>query len=243
MPGRLSSRPRLRGLRSCLGQWPNRCAVCHADTVGTTARICTDCTSRFAANVPRCDRCALRSPSGTRLCGACLRAPPAWSRAIAACDYGYPWDGLLTAFKFHSALDLLPALAGLMAASLRPPPAAEIDLLLPVPLSAARLRERGYNQAALLAAQLARRLHLCCSADTLVRVTDTPHQIALPREQRAANVRGAFAIAPKARLQGLRVAVIDDVLTTGATLGEIARLLLENGVAEVQVWVLARTPA
>ncbi|MBA3589364.1 ComF family protein [Methylibium sp.] len=242
MPSCLHPRPRLRGLSSWLDHWPNRCAVCHADTVGATARICTDCALRFGADFPRCHRCALRAPSGKLLCGACLRAPPPWSRAIAACDYGYPWDGLLTAFKFNEALDLLPALAGLLAARI-PPPAAGVDLLLPVPLSATRLRERGYNQAGLLAAQLARRLNLACSADALLRVTDTPHQIALPREQRSANVSGAFAIAQTVRLQGLRVALIDDVMTTGATLGELSRLLLKSGVADVQVWVFARTPA
>lgn len=242
MPSSLPPRPPLRGPASWREHWPNRCAVCHADTVGATARVCTDCNARFAPGVPRCERCALRAPSGRPLCGACLSAPPAWSRAIAACDYGYPWDGLLTAFKFHAALDLLPALAGMIAARI-PIPVGAIDLVLPVPLSAARLRERGYNQAGLLASHLARRLHLVCNDQALLRVTDTPHQTALPRERRAANVRGAFAIAPRARLSGARVALIDDVMTTGATLGELTRLLLQAGVSEVQVWVFARTPA
>lgn len=233
---------RLRGLASRLDHWPNCCAVCHADTVGSAGRVCADCALRFAPAVPRCHRCALQAPSGSVLCGACLRAPPPWSCAIAAFDYGYPWDALLTALKFHAALDLLPALSGLLASRI-PTQAAAPDLLLPVPLSAARLRERGYNQAGLLAAQLGKSLKLACSADALLRMTDTPHQIALPRARRAANVRGAFAFAPKARLQGLRVALIDDVMTTGATLGELARVLLEGGVADVQVWVLARTPA
>jgi ComF family protein len=243
MPRLFPPAPPLRGSSAWLGHWPNRCAVCRAYTAGAHARVCTDCIDRFAAPRPRCSRCALQcAGGGSRDCGNCLRMPPSWSRAIAACDYGYPWDRLLTDFKFHAALDLLPALAGLLASRL-PPEAADVDLLLPVPLSPARWRERGYNQAGLLAGQLAKRLHRPCSADALLRVSDTPHQIALPRERRAANVRGAFAIAPGARLQGRRIALIDDVMTTGATLGELARVLLEGGAADVEVWVFARTPA
>jgi ComF family protein len=246
MAGSLHSCLRLNGLasrlRSSFDRWPNHCAVCHAESAGVAARVCTDCTVRFAPLVPRCDCCALQVPVGVSICGVCLRAPPPWSSAVAACDYGYPWDTLLTALKFHAALDLLPALADLLGsriqAQAQPP-----DLLLPVPLSAERLRERGYNQAGLLAAQLARRMGVASGDKALLRPADTPQQLALPRGQRAANVRGAFAIAPGTRLTGLRVALIDDVMTTGATLAELARLLLREGVAEVQVWVFARTPA
>lgn len=235
---------RLRGLASWLDHWPNRCAVCHADTTGAAARICADCILRFAPAAVRCPRCALRAGSDSLPCGACLLSAPPWSLAVAACDYGYPWDGLLTALKFRAALDLLPALAALLLARIPDQAAAAVDLLLPVPLATARLRERGYNQAGLLAAQLARRLHRARSADLLLRVTDTPHQIALPRERRAANVRGAFAPAPGARalLQGRHIALIDDVMTTGATCAEVTRVLLLAGAASVQVWAVARTP-
>jgi len=119
-----------------------------------------------------------------------------------------------------------------------------VALLLPVPLADVRLRERGYNQAALLAQRLARRLRLPCAPQALRRTRDTGHQLALPREQRAANVRGAFAVAPRTAgvLRGRRVALVDDVMTTGATLAEAARVLLAAGAAEVQAWVVARTP-
>lgn len=163
---------------------------------------------------------------------------------MAACDYGYPWDGLLGAFKFRAGLDLAPALAGLLAARIAPAEPAT-DLLLPVPLADARLRERGYNQAALLTAQLGKRLRLPHVTDALRRIADTPHQIALPRERRAANVCGAFALAPggAALLSGRHVALVDDVMTTGATCAEATQALLRAGAASVRVWVVARTPA
>ena len=117
-------------------------------------------------------------------------------------------------------------------------------MLLPVPLSGKRLRERGYNQAWELARRLGRALHCPADARLLLRVKDSPHQLALPPAQRAANVRGAFAVEPRriSELRGREVALIDDVMTTGATAAEIVRVLLQAGAARVQVWVLARTP-
>ena len=231
-------------LARALQALPNRCAVCHADSRGSAGRICDACHARFAAFVPRCRQCALPVPGGVAVCGACLRATPPWSLAVAACDYAYPWDGLLAAFKFHDALDLAPALAQQLADAVRAQAPPAVDVLLPVPLADARLRERGYNQAALLAAAVGRRLALRCERDWLLRITDTPHQLALPRERRFANMRGAFAVEPLALpvLRGLRVALLDDVLTTGATAAEITRVLLAAGAASVQVWVVARTP-
>lgn len=226
-------------------RWPNRCAVCRTDTAGIGAGICAACRARHAPPRARCMRCAIGVPAGVLTCGACLRAPPSWQRAIAACDYGYPWDRLLAAFKFHAALDLAPALADLLAARIEDGEAsAAAEVLLPVPLAPARLRERGYNQAAVLASRLGRRLSVPSAPRALLRLRDTPHQIALPREQRAANMRGAFAVEPLAlgALRGRRVALVDDVMTTGATLGALAEVLHQAGCAEVQCWVVARTP-
>jgi len=117
-------------------------------------------------------------------------------------------------------------------------------LLLPVPLSGERLRERGYNQAWALARGVGRALRCEPDARLLLRIKDTPHQLALAPAKRAGNVRAAFAVEPRrlAELRGRSVTVIDDVMTTGATVGEIARVLLQAGAAEVAVWVVARTP-
>lgn len=232
-------------LGRAVGALPNRCAVCHAGGSGPEARLCDDCLARFAPPLPRCERCALQLPATTAtVCGRCLREPPRWSHAVAACDYGYPWDGLLGALKFEAAIDLAPMLARQLARAVQAQAPPVVDVLLPVPLAPRRLRERGYNQALLLARPLARRFGLRIAADALQRPVETPHQSALPREQRAANVRGAFLVdhAAAVALRGRHVAVVDDVMTTGATVGEVTRVLRDVGVASVQAWVFARTP-
>jgi ComF family protein len=141
-------------------------------------------------------------------------------------------------------LDLGEALSSLLRSAQERAASPVPQLLLPVPLSTQRLRERGFNQAWELTRRVARALHAEADAHLLLRVRDTPHQLALPPEQRAANVRGAFAVEPlrRAELAGRSVAVIDDVLTTGATFAEIARVLKQAGASRVEAWALARTP-
>ena len=225
---------------------PSQCAVCHQ---WGGERVCGDCLTRFAQAVPRCARCALDVPSGVAVCGACLVDPPPFERSLAALDYAFPWSGLITRFKFHDGLDLAPMFVQRMLAVYSADRAAHPDApaptwLLPVPLSAERIRERGYNQAWELARRLASVLRCAADARLLLRVKDTPHQLALPVEQRPANVRGAFAVEPRRRdeLRGRVVAVVDDVVTSGATVAEISRVLLQAGAAQVHVWSLARTP-
>jgi ComF family protein len=183
-------------------------------------------------------------PGGTGLCGQCVRHPPPFERAVAAFDYDYPWDGLLAAFKFRAALDLASTLTDQLQEAVAAQGMPAPDLLLPTPLSAARLRERGHNQAWEIARRLAQRLALPARCDLLLRIKDTPHQLSLPQAGRAANVRGAFAVEParRAELRGRTVAVVDDVMTTGATAAEMTRTLLQAGARGVAVWVLARTP-
>jgi len=221
---------------------PSQCAVCRAWGL---ARICGDCSTRFAAPLPRCTTCALRLPTGVIRCVDCLRSAPPFDGALAAVDYAYPWDTLVTAFKFHGALELGPSLTGLLAQALRDARVPRPDLLLPVPLGPARLAERGYNQAWELAKGLRRELGVAADARLLQRLFDGPHQAGLPRSERAANVRGSFGIAPQAgtQLRGAAVALVDDVMTTGSTLAEAARVLKQAGAASVWLWVLARTPA
>lgn len=178
-------------------------------------------------------------------CGACLRSPPPFARSIAAVDYAFPWSSLVTAFKFHQALDLATALAGLLANAVQASNAARPSLLLPVPLSAERLTERGANQAWELTRRVGRQLGIEARSRVLRRLVDTPQLANLPREQRVAHIRGAFGLAPEQahHVRGQRVALIDDVMTSGATAAEAARVLRAGGASEVQVWVLARTPA
>lgn len=183
-------------------------------------------------------------PITTPICGACLTHPPPVATTLAGVDYGHPWDGLVTQFKFHAALDLGRPLADLMLDAFDRGEATRPSWLMPIPLSAARLRERGYNQAWQLARHLARVLGCAADPRVLLRIKDTPHQIAFPIDQRAGNVRAAFAVDERRRhaLHGRTVTLVDDVMTTGATTNEAARTLLEAGAAKVEVWVVARTP-
>ena len=231
----------LRHLAAPLRGLPSQCAVCRA---WDTQRLCRDCVARYALPHPRCERCAIGVPPGVRVCGACLTAPPPYQRTLAAVDYDYPWDGLITQFKFHAALDLACLLAQRLIEAQRASDLARPDWLLPVPLGPERLRERGYNQAWELARRVASALHLAADARLLLRPRDTPHQLALPPAERAANVRGAFALEPRRmhEVAGRSVAIVDDVMTTGATAAEIARVLLRSGATSVQVWLVARTP-
>ena len=220
---------------------PSQCAVCHG---WGTRRVCAQCVARFALVLSRCTRCALEVPAGASLCGACIRDPPPFEHTLAAVDYAHPWDGLITQFKFHAALDLAPALTQRLLVAYRGSQMLAPSLLLPIPLSTARLRERGYNQAWELARRLARQLRCRADARLLLRVKDTPHQLALAPNKRAGNVHAAFAIEARRRnqLQGQSVTLVDDVMTTGATAAEASRALLQAGAARVHVWVVARTP-
>ena len=188
-------------------------------------------------------------------CGACTSDPPPFVRAVAACDYAYPWDQMVRDFKFAQRPELAGPMARLMARALQPDGQAlgravhgsathPVDAVLPVPLSPARLAERGYNQAWELARRLASTANLPAHPDWLLRPRDSAHQADLDRSARAANLTDAFVFHPHRRpaVRGLRLALVDDVLTTGATVRHAAAELLRAGAAEVQVWVFARTP-
>jgi len=184
------------------------------------------------------------APTVAVRCPRCPVEPPAWSQVVAGVDYGHPWDRLLAEFKFHGRIEHARVLLHPLQARLREDPLALPEGLrvLPVPLARERLRERGYNQAWELARRLARALGLAARADALFRVRDTGHQLGLPRAARRANLRAAFVVAPghAAWVRGARLALVDDVMTTGATADAAAHALRAAGAAEVRVWVVAR---
>lgn len=210
---------------------PGGCWICRD---WGSERLCAACVERFAAPRMRCTRCAL--PLAAPHCAACLRDPLPLHTVQTAVDFEAPWPELLHALKYEAAVGLAPALAALMPA----PPAG--SLLLPVPLHPTRLGERGHNQSALLARELARRCALALDERSLLRVIDTPTQTRLARAERLKNLRHAFQLAPSAALQGRHCVLVDDVMTTGATLATLARLLLDHGAARVDACVVARTP-
>jgi ComF family protein len=162
---------------------------------------------------------------------------------VAGLAYQFPWDRLIGAYKYAARLDLAGALAERLQAALPADAAGSVDLVTAVPLAAQRLRERGYNQAWELAHRVAAALGVEARPDLVLRLRDTASQAQLHRGDRRANLRGAFMPNPRHRspLQGRRVALVDDVMTTGATAEEAARTLLRGGASEVHLWLLART--
>jgi ComF family protein len=206
------------------------CFLCRGAAEGLLCAACDADLPRLAG--VRCPRCALESPRG-EVCGRCLSESPHYDATVAALAYEFPADALVHALKFRGEL----ALAGFLGELLRERISSmEVDCAIPVPLSARRLRERGYNPAAEIARHVAPRkldLALC------ERSRDTPPQMRLPHAERQRNVRGAFRCTRA--LAGETVAVVDDVMTTGATLSEIAAELKRAGARRVVNWIVART--
>jgi len=200
--------------------------------------LCVACIADLPANKNRCRRCALPLAIDASICGDCLRRPPPFTAAFAPFRYGYPLDALIMRFKFGRDLASGNALAQLWldhaSAAERP------QAIVPVPLHLSRLRERGYDQALELAAPIALALGLPLADALLRRERATSPQTELDARARRRNVRGAFAVTdtPPAH-----VALFDDVMTTGATLRECARMLVRAGAQRVDVWALARAPA
>ena len=219
-------------------RWPSRCAVCRH---WTSAPLCETCIARFAQPQPRCLGCALPLQGGALRCGHCLRQPPPLQICLTAVDYGWPWRELITRFKFQEQTAWARPLAWLMLGSVGAQDALlRADLVLPIPLSRQRLAARGYNQSWLLARCLA---PAQADAGLLLRTRDTPAQRTLPRAQRLANLVGAFAVDPlrAPEVRGRRLLLVDDVMTSGASLHTAAQVLLQAGAAEVGALVLART--
>lgn len=182
-------------------------------------------------------------PAGVTQCGACVREAPPLDACVAAVDYDWPWSDVVTQFKFGDRTGWAHEMVALMrAAPWAEPLLEQSTLIVPMPLSPARLRERGYNQAWLLARALDRRR---ADASLLLRVRDTTAQSALPRAERQRNVRGAFAVEPLRvrEVHNQQVLLVDDVMTSGASLFEAARTMRAAGAAGVGALVFARTNA
>lgn len=218
---------------------PWRCLLCGA--AGSDGiDLCADCAAELPRNRSCCARCALPLAAPAPMCGECLRRAPPWDAAWAPFRYGWPLDRLESRFKFGRDLAAGRVLSMLWA---REPRAVELPrLLLAVPLHHSRLRQRGYNQALELARPLARELGVSFRHDVLQRVRQTDAQTELDAVARRRNVRGAFALHAGVELPA-HVAMLDDVMTTGATLAECARVLKRVGVLRVDVWALARAPS
>lgn len=215
---------------------PQRCELC-AGPSGSDL-LCRACVQALPRLGTRCPVCALPTPGG-EACGACLAEPPPFDATIAAFAYAFPVDRLMHAFKYHGRLALAEWCARAIGAERERRRSALPDRLIAVPLSRERQRERGYNQAFEIARLVAREWRVPLVRHGVHRVGSAPPQAVLPWAERAKNVRGAFAC--ELPLKGLVVAVIDDVMTTGASLAELAKTLKRAGAARVENWVVART--
>ena len=210
------------------------CQLCGCRAVDSLCPACVhELPFRLGAGCPQC----AAEGADNQLCGGCLAHPPAFDRTVAVFRYAFPLDRLLQSYKFRQNLALTSLFAGALNAAVSRQPARP-DTLIAVPLARARLAERGFNQSALLAESLARAMQIDFATHGLLKIRDTLPQAGLNRAARLKNVRGAFDCARS--LAGRHVALVDDVMTTGATLSEAAKALKKAGAASVSAWVLAR---
>lgn len=233
--------------------FPPTCVLCGDGAGGKTGRdqvevldLCAGCALTLPDIDVACLRCAEPLSIGADsiesglVCGACQKKPPRYDASTCAMRYEYPVDHLLRAFKFHGRLVYGRTLAELLAQRLR---AARCnpwpELLIPVPLATARFRERGFNQAIEIGTVLEDKLKIPLRADIVRRTRHTREQSGLEARERRKNLRGAFAVERKSLAK--HVAIVDDVITTGSTMNELARTLRRAGAERIEAWALART--
>lgn len=224
---------------------PDYCALCKLQS---KARICDACQEDYMQDsTHRCQQCALPLPTRhDKRCGNCLKDPPAFDTSVVAIHYEAPVDSLVLGLKFGAKLNYAEIIAQQLAnAILRQwePQLALPFLLCPVPLSRERLISRGFNQALEIGRPLSHQLGIPLQSDLLWRTKETLQQSSLHPDARYKNIQGAFAINPvwQSRIIGQHIAIIDDVMTTGTTLNEIAKTLKRHGAARVSNFVFART--
>lgn len=233
---------RLNGVVDLL--WPPVCPGC-GDAVQDAARLCVKCwTDLTFIGPPQCACCGLPLPDAfddETLCGDCWRASPPYERARVACVYDDASRKLILPFKHADRTDLLPTLLNLMRSSATPL-VEDADIIAPVPLHWTRLLSRRYNQSALIANKLARSGNVQSIPDLVVRKKRTASQGGRSRSGRLRNIKGVFRIRARHRaiLRDRRVLLVDDVMTTGATVSEVSRVLLRAGAGRVDVVTFAR---
>lgn len=227
-----------RWLESLL--WPAACLLCGRSGAGAID-LCSDCVADLPRNDAACVVCAEQLPPGSdaRACGECLRDPPPFVSSFVPYRYAYPLDHLVRGLKFRNELACGRVLGELFSRCVLARGESLPEAIVPVPLAPRRYRQRGYNQASELALAIQRCTGVAVKADVVVRQRETAEQAGLDRRARRKNLRGAFtAVAP---LRARSVAILDDVVTTGSTVRELAAVLLQTGVEQVEVWAIART--
>jgi ComF family protein len=208
------------------------CVLC--GTMSHAGLWCTACDYEMPYfDAPHCPVCARNTPDGS-LCGHCLTHPPAFHHTLAVFSYQFPIDQLIQSLKYHSQLPLAPMLAKKLLDRIDEIP----DLVIPMPLHPVKLKDRGFNQASLIATPIARKLGVPLNETACHRLRNTPSQTSLPWCERERNVRDAFDCTLD--LSGKHIALVDDVLTSGASMNELARAVQKWGANKISVWVAAR---
>ncbi|MBI5752396.1 MAG: ComF family protein [Hydrogenophilales bacterium] len=223
----MNSRLKLR--QALFGQ---DCLLCAA--ASGAQMLCPACHAGLPHIASACPCCA--APSAGQVCGECLKHPPSFDRTRAALEYAFPADKLIQALKYGGQLALAKLFGSLLAEAVADQ--ARPEAILPMPLHPARLKMRGINQALEIAKVISKRRNILLAPGLAQRVVDTTPQASLPIDARHTNVKGAFACDKD--LRGQHIAVVDDVMTSGATLNELAKILKRAGAAQVDVWVVAR---
>lgn len=214
---------------------PQDCLLCAGRA--HTQPLCEACERGLPYHdAPACPQCA-HVTTGSRLCGECLSHPPSFDATFAAFDYCFPVDTLVHQIKYHSNLALVDFIASGLLRKLRS--AEKPDSVFAMPLHSVRLQERGFNQSVEIAKSIIKQWTVPLKLNGYQRVKDTKEQAQLPWKERHANVRGAFTC--EVDLRGQHIAVVDDVMTTGATLNEFASMLKKSGAKKVSAYVVART--
>jgi ComF family protein len=220
--------------------WPTNCLLC-GGAGDEEIDLCRDCAAHLSRNEPACGVCAepLPGANGPRVCGACLRAPPPFDSSFVPYRYAYPLDHLVQGLKFRNELPCGRVLGQLFAGCLLARGAPLPQAIVPVPLALRRFRQRGYNQAIELAVSIRRVTGVALQTNVATRQRETAQQAGLDRKARRRNVTGAFAVV--APLQARHIAILDDVVTTGSTVRELAGVLRQAGAQRIEVWAIART--
>ena len=243
----------MQAIMKKLGVWissgfPSQCLLCSCTL--QSSMLCNSCQYDlphvYGQNI--CQQCGLRSDSLSSFCGHCLSHPPAFSRSFIPFAYAYPLDNLIHKFKYRRHLTSGKLLSQLLADYLKHYAQEHDDwvapdVIIPAPMHWLRRWQRGFNQAEVVGQHIARELEVPLETNIVERIHKTPAQKELTRSERQRNLRRAFKIADKYRekIVGKRIAIIDDVVTTTATVRELSKLLMTAGAADVQVWALART--
>lgn len=215
------------------------CLLC-ASHEGGKLGLCEPCLQDLPWHTaPQCPQCGLISDGS--ICGHCLNMLPSFDATTALLTYDYPADGLLQHYKYKETLHLANTFATLFVDKKLSNNAAnsKVDTIIPMPMHPARLKERGFNQALEIARLISNHMQIRLDYQSCQRTKYTPPQASLPLKERIKNIKGAFSC--QQRLHGLNIAIVDDVMTTGASLNELAKTLKQAGAAHVECWVIART--